>query len=105
METLAVRACIFQRVLDLAICSHTIPHPPLPHEVNGNIVNLKFPGRRQQNTPVKNARGIAEIIMFLPGEQAARVRRQEPPPQISAIEVDEAPPEAPPFPYPGACVK
>ena len=45
-------------------------------EVNGNIVNLKFPGRRQRNTPVTNAKGIVEIIMLLTGRQAARVRRQ-----------------------------
>ena len=45
-------------------------------EVNGNIVNLKFPGRRQRNTPVTDAKGIVEIIMLLPGKQAARVRRQ-----------------------------
>ncbi len=45
-------------------------------EVTGNIVNLNFPGRRQRNTPVTNAKGIVEIIMLLPGRQAARVRRQ-----------------------------
>ena len=45
-------------------------------EVNGKIVNLKFPGRGQRNTPVADAKSIVEIIMLLPGRQAARVRRQ-----------------------------
>ena len=38
-------------------------------------VNFRFPGRGQRNTPVAPARGIVEIIMLLPGQQAARVRR------------------------------
>ena len=45
-------------------------------EVNGGIVHLKFPGRGQRNTPVADARGIVEVIMLLPGAQAARIRRQ-----------------------------
>ena len=45
-------------------------------EVNGGIVHLKFPGERQRNTPVADARGIVEVIMLLPGAQAARIRRQ-----------------------------
>jgi hypothetical protein len=45
-------------------------------EVHGNGVNFKFPGRGQRNTPVAGVRGIVEIIMMLPGYQAARVRRQ-----------------------------
>ena len=45
-------------------------------EVHGNGVNFKFPGRGQRNTPVAGVRGIVEIIMMLPGYQAARVRCQ-----------------------------
>ena len=69
-------------------------------EVSQKLRDLKFPGRRQRDTPVTDAKawglvqmprsvglrmslikpcspkGIAEIIMLLPGQQAARVRRQ-----------------------------
>ena len=45
-----------------------------------NCSEARFPdarGRRgQKDTPVADAKGIAEIIMLLPGQQAARVRRQ-----------------------------
>ena len=37
-------------------------------------MNFRFPGKGQRNTPVAPARGIVEIIMLLPGQQAARVR-------------------------------
>ena len=39
-------------------------------------VNFRFPGRGQRGTPVANVRGIVEIIMMLPGQQTAHVRRQ-----------------------------
>ena len=45
-------------------------------EVHSVGVNFRFPGRGQRDTPVANVRGIVEIIMLLPGQQAARVRRQ-----------------------------
>ena len=69
-------------------------------EVNGKVVNLKFPGRRQRDTPATDAKaggpfknawrgdapergrarqplqGTIEIVMLLPEQQAARVRRQ-----------------------------
>ena len=45
-------------------------------EVHSPGVNFRFPGRGQRDTPVANVRGIVEIIMLLPGQQAARVRRQ-----------------------------
>ena len=45
-------------------------------EVGTNCSLLKFPGRRQRDTPVTDAKGIVEIIMLLPGQQATRVRRQ-----------------------------
>ena len=49
-------------------------------DVNGKTVHVKFPdyrGRRgQKNTAVTDASGIVEITMLLPGQQAARVRRQ-----------------------------
>ena len=41
---------------------------------------MKFPdglGRKgQKNTPAADVKGIVEIIMLMPGQQAARVRRQ-----------------------------
>ena len=46
-------------------------------EVSTNCRNYRFPGRGQGDTPVANVPGIIEIIMLLPGQQAARVRRQE----------------------------
>ena len=45
-------------------------------EVTTNCSDLKFPGRGQRKTPVASVRGIVEIIMLLPGQHAARVRRQ-----------------------------
>ncbi len=45
-------------------------------EVHSVGVNFRFRGRGQRDTPVASVRGIVEIIMLLPGEQAARVRRQ-----------------------------
>ena len=45
-----------------------------------NCSEARFPDARghrgQKDTPVADAKGIAEIIMLLPGQQAARVRRQ-----------------------------
>jgi hypothetical protein len=49
-------------------------------DVDRNLVHVKFldsRGRRgQKDTPVTDARGIVEIVMLLPGNQAARVRRE-----------------------------
>jgi hypothetical protein len=45
-------------------------------EVSTNCRNFKFPGRGQRDTPVADARGIAEIIMVLPGRAAKVFRRQ-----------------------------
>ena len=44
--------------------------------VNAFCIDWKFPGPRQKNTPVTDARGIVELVMLFPGEGAARVRRQ-----------------------------
>jgi hypothetical protein len=45
-------------------------------EVQANCFSFQFAGKRQKNTPVTHAKGIVEIIMVLPGSQAAKVRRQ-----------------------------
>ena len=45
-------------------------------EVGTKCSHLKFAGRGQRDTPVTDAKGIVDIIMLLPGLQAARVRRQ-----------------------------
>ena len=45
-------------------------------EITASCGNYKFKGRGQRETPVANVRGAVEIIMLLPGAQAARVRRQ-----------------------------
>ena len=45
-------------------------------EVGPNWSHLKFKGRGQRDTCVTDAKGIVEVIMLLPGQQAARVRRQ-----------------------------
>jgi len=45
-------------------------------EVTANSSDFKFRGRGQRDTPVTDVRGIVEIIMLLPGQQTARVRRQ-----------------------------
>ena len=51
------------------MCSH---HP----EVDQILVHFLFPGQGQRKTPVTSVRGIVEVVMLLPGTQAARVRRQ-----------------------------
>jgi hypothetical protein len=38
--------------------------------------NWKFPGERQRETPVADARGIVEFSMLLPGRSAADFRKQ-----------------------------
>ena len=45
-------------------------------EVTANSSDFRFKGRGQRDTPVTDVRGIVEIIMLLPGQEAARVRRQ-----------------------------
>ena len=45
-------------------------------EIEANCSHFQFAGERQKTTPVTSAKGIVEIIMLLPGNQAARVRRQ-----------------------------
>ena len=45
-------------------------------EVDGIFVHLRFPGRGQRDTHVVDVRGIVEIVVLLPGQHAARVRRQ-----------------------------
>ena len=47
-------------------------------EVHSRGMNFKFPGRGQRDTPVTTARGIVEIIMLLPGRQAARQKALKP---------------------------
>ena len=42
-------------------------------EVTANSSDFKFRGRGQRDTPVTDVRGIVEIIMLLPGQQAARL--------------------------------
>ena len=51
------------------MCSH---YP----EADQILVHLLFPGKGQRKTPVSSVRGIVEVVMLLPGAQAARVRRQ-----------------------------
>ena len=43
-------------------------------EVNANLVNFKFPGRGQRDTPVANEDGIYQILMLCPGERGAEFR-------------------------------
>ena len=45
-------------------------------EVRTNCPDFRFRGRGQRDTPVTGVRGIVEVIMLLPGQQSARVRRQ-----------------------------
>ena len=45
-------------------------------EVTQILGDFKFRGRGQKNTPVIGIRGAVELILLLPGQQAARVRRQ-----------------------------
>ena len=45
-------------------------------EVGATCSHYRFPGRGQRDTPVADVRGIVEIVMLLPGRQAARIRRQ-----------------------------
>lgn len=43
-------------------------------EVNPKIVNLKFPGRGQRDTPVANEESIYQILMLCPGKRGAEFR-------------------------------
>ena len=40
------------------------------------LSHFRFPGQGQRSTAVACATGIIEIVLLLPGKQAARVRRQ-----------------------------
>ena len=58
------------------VCSHTLQallqnYP----EVGSSISNFRFSGRGQRDTPVTDARGITEVIMVLPGKDAAATRK------------------------------
>ena len=44
-------------------------------DVRDKITDFKFKGRGQRATPVTGVHGIIEVVMLLPGQQAARVRR------------------------------
>ena len=45
-------------------------------EVSQKLSHFRFPGQGQRSTAVACATGIIEIVLLLPGKQAARVRRQ-----------------------------
>ena len=45
-------------------------------EVTQILGDFKFRGKGQKHTPVTDTRGAVELILLLPGQQAARVRRQ-----------------------------
>ena len=42
------------------------------------MLNLKFPGRGQRETPVGDIYAVVELIMLLPGRRAGLVRSYEP---------------------------
>ena len=44
-------------------------------EIGASCTMFKFPGRRQRDTVVTDAEGIAYIIMILPGKAASNVRQ------------------------------
>ena len=43
-------------------------------EVDDKIVHFQFPGPGQRKTSVTDARGIVELVILLPGQQAAEMR-------------------------------
>ncbi len=45
-------------------------------EVLTNCENFKFSGKGQRETPVADAKTLVQIILLLPGEQAAKVRME-----------------------------
>ena len=45
-------------------------------EVKEKLLNLKFPGRGQRDTPVADLPTIIEVIFLLPGKMAAQVRSE-----------------------------
>ena len=45
-------------------------------DIREHIADFKFKGRGQKNTKVAGVNAIVEIIVSLPGKQAARIRRQ-----------------------------
>ncbi len=52
-------------------------------EVVASCYHFQFAGQGQRETPVANAKTLVEIILVLPGEQAAKVREQ-----VSRVFVD-----------------
>jgi hypothetical protein len=58
------------------VCSHTLRRVKEAYPAVGlEWSNFKFPGQRQRDTPVADARGIVELIMVLPGRAAGHVRK------------------------------
>ncbi len=51
-------------------------YPQVSPEDSPTWRNYRFPGRGQRDTAVADVRGMVELIMLLPGAQAARVRRR-----------------------------
>ena len=45
-------------------------------EFSESLTEHKFPGQRQRVTPVCEAKGAVELILLLPGKQAAQIRKQ-----------------------------
>ena len=50
--------------------------PDIHNRIGDHTFSDARGSKRGKTTPVIDARGIIEIVMLLPGEQAARVRRQ-----------------------------
>ena len=66
-----------------AITGNANPHKTW-HDVSGRFPevltrceNYKFPGRRQRETPITDAKGLVLIMNLLSGERAAKFRAKE----------------------------
>ena len=72
IDTVAIMSGLDANQAGLALRSIQQRYP----EVQYKISNYKFPGRGQRDTPVADLATVYEILMVLPGRNAARTRSQ-----------------------------
>ena len=63
-------------VTDKSHCQETLKRIQDKYsEVNAYLVNFKFPGRGQRDTPIADEEGIYQVLMLCPGQRGADFRK------------------------------